>query len=86
MAALRAGEITAGHARVIARVAADPDHADEPALLKMARGYPVDMFARMTRHYMSPRYLQRGAQSPTPEPLGVAHTGPRRVLAAVRVL
>ena len=54
LAALRAGEITAGHARVIARVAADPDHADEPALLKMARGYPVDMFARMTRHYMSP--------------------------------
>ena len=54
LAALRAGEITAGHAQVIARVAADPDHADEPALLKMARGYPVDMFARMTRHYMSP--------------------------------
>ena len=52
--ALRAGEITAGHARVIARVAADPDHADEPALLEMARGYPVDMFSRMTRHYMSP--------------------------------
>ncbi len=54
LAALRAGEITAGHARVIARVAADPDHADEPALLEMARGYPVDMFARMTRQYMSP--------------------------------
>ena len=52
--ALRAGEITPGHARVIARVAADPDHADEPALLEMARGYPVDMFSRMTRHYMSP--------------------------------
>ena len=52
--AWRAGEITAGHARVIARVAADPDHADEPALLEMARGYPVDMFARMTRHYMKP--------------------------------
>ena len=54
LAALRAGEITAGHARVITRVAADPDHADERALLEMARGYPVDMFARMTRHYMSP--------------------------------
>ena len=52
--ALRAGEITPGHARVIARVAADPEHADEPALLEMARGYPVDMFARMTRHYISP--------------------------------
>ena len=52
--AWRAGEITAGHARVIARVAADPDHCDEPALLEMARGYPVDMFARMTRHYMAP--------------------------------
>ena len=52
--AWRAGEITAGHARVIARVGADPDHADEPALLEMARGYPVDMFARMTRHYMKP--------------------------------
>ena len=51
--ALRSGEITTGHARVIARVGADPDHADEPALLEMARGYPVDMFARMTRHYMS---------------------------------
>ena len=52
--AWRAGEITAGHARVIAKVGADPDHADEPALLEMARGYPVDMFARMTRHYMKP--------------------------------
>ena len=51
--AWRAGEITVGHARVIARVGADPEHADEPALLEMARGYPVDMFARMTRHYMS---------------------------------
>ena len=50
----RAGEITAGHARVIARVAADPDHADESALLEMARGYPVDMFARMTRHITKP--------------------------------
>ena len=54
MEAWRAGEITAGHARVIARVAADPDHADEAALLEMARGYPVDMFARMTRHIMKP--------------------------------
>ena len=54
LAALRSGEITTGHARVITRVGADPDHADELALLKMARGYPVDMFARMTRHYMSP--------------------------------
>jgi len=52
--AWRAGEITAGHARVITRVGADPDHADEPALLEMARGYPVDMFARMTRQYMTP--------------------------------
>ena len=52
--AWRAGEITAGHARVIARVAADPDHADEPALLEMARCYPVDMFARMTRHRIKP--------------------------------
>ncbi|MCY4665723.1 MAG: DUF222 domain-containing protein, partial [Acidimicrobiaceae bacterium] len=51
--AWRAGEITAGHARVIARVGADPEHADEPSLLQMARGYPVDMFARMTRQYMS---------------------------------
>lgn len=33
------GEITPGHARVIARVGADPDHADEAALLEMARGY-----------------------------------------------
>ena len=54
VAAWRAGEITAGHARVIARVAADPDHCDEPALLEMARGYPVDMFARMTRQIMKP--------------------------------
>ncbi|MCY3642436.1 MAG: DUF222 domain-containing protein [Acidimicrobiaceae bacterium] len=51
--AWRAGEITAGHARVIAKVGPDPEHADEPALLEMARGYPVDMFARMTRQYMS---------------------------------
>ena len=52
--ALRSGEITPGHARVIARVGADPDHADEAALLEMARGYPVDLFSRMTRQYMSP--------------------------------
>ena len=52
--AWRSGEIAAGHARVIARVGADPEHCDEPALLEMARGYPVDMFARMTRHYMKP--------------------------------
>ena len=51
--AWRAGEITVGHARVIARVGADPEHADEPTLLEMARGYPVDMFARMTRQYLS---------------------------------
>ena len=51
MAAWRAGEITAGHARVIAKVGDDPEHADEPALLEMARGVPVDLFARMTRHY-----------------------------------
>ena len=51
LAAWRAGEITSGHARVIARVGADPDHADEPALLKMARGVPVDLFGRMTRQY-----------------------------------
>ena len=36
---------------MIARVGSDPDHADEPALLEMARGVPVDLFARMTRHY-----------------------------------
>ena len=51
LAALISGEITSGHARVISRVAADPDHANEPALLEMARGVPVDLFARMTRHY-----------------------------------
>ena len=51
LAAWRAGEITSGHARVIARVGSDPDHADEPALLQMARGVPVDLFGRMTRQY-----------------------------------
>jgi len=51
LAAWRAGEITSGHARVIARVGADPDHADEPALLQMAQGVPVDLFGRMTRQY-----------------------------------
>ena len=51
LAAWRAGEITSGHARVIARVGSDPDHADEPALLKMAQGVPVDLFGRMTRQY-----------------------------------
>ena len=53
LGALCAGEITSGHARVIAKVGADPDHANEPALLEMARGVPVDLFARMTRHYAS---------------------------------
>ena len=51
LAAWRAGEITLGHARVIARVGSDPDHADEAALLEMARGVPVDLFGRMTRQY-----------------------------------
>ena len=84
--AWRAGEITVGHARVIARVGADPEHADEPALLDMARGYPVDMFARMTRQYMSTPGLQRRAQPPAQQPVGVAGAGPRRVMAAVGVL
>ncbi len=53
LAAWRAGEITSGHARVIAKVGLDPEHANEPALLEMARGVPVDLFARMTRHYAS---------------------------------
>ena len=57
LAAWRAGEITAGHARVIARVGSDPDHADEPALLKMAKGVPVDLFGRMTRQYGAPKRL-----------------------------
>ena len=51
LAAWRAGEITSGHARVIARVGSDPEHADEAALLEMARGVPVDLFGRMTRQY-----------------------------------
>ena len=38
--ALCSGEITAAHARVIARVGSDRDHEDEPALLEMARGVP----------------------------------------------
>lgn len=49
LAALRAGEITLGHARVINRVGADPDHEQETELLKLARDVPVDLFARMTR-------------------------------------
>ena len=53
LAAWQAGEITSGHARVIAKVGLNPEHADEPALLEMARGVPVDLFARMTRHYAS---------------------------------
>ena len=51
LAALCAGEITVGHTRVIARVGADPHHADESELLEMARGVPVDLFGRMTRQY-----------------------------------
>ena len=54
LAALRAGEITVGHARVIARVGTDSEHEDEPELLEMARGVPVDLFARMTRHHHRP--------------------------------
>ena len=54
LAALQAGEITLGHARVISRVGADAEHENEPALLEMARGVPVDLFARMTRHHYRP--------------------------------
>ena len=36
--ALCSGEITAAHARVIARVGSERDHEDEPALLEMAGG------------------------------------------------
>ena len=54
VAALQAGEITLGHARVISRVGADAEHENEPALLEMARGVPVDLFARMTRHHYRP--------------------------------
>ncbi len=53
-AAWRAGRITAGHARVIVRVASDREHCDEAALLAMACDHPVDVFSRMTRRWMKP--------------------------------
>ncbi len=53
-AAWRAGRITAGHARVVARVASDPEHCDEAALLAMACDHSVDVFSRMTRRWIKP--------------------------------
>ena len=84
--AWRSGEIIAGHARVIARVGADPEHADEPALLEMARGYPVDMFARMTRQYMSSQDSSAEHKRQRENRWASLVQDPRRVMAAVGLL
>ena len=53
VAAMRAGEITAGHARVIATAAPRPHRKDEAELLEIARGYAVDTCGRHTLAYES---------------------------------
>ena len=53
VAALRRGEITAGHARVIAAAAQKPHQKSEAELLDIARAYPADTCGRHTRAYES---------------------------------
>ena len=53
VAAMCAGEITAGHARVIAAAAPKAHRKDEPELLEIARGYAVDTCGRHTLAYES---------------------------------
>ena len=53
VAALRRGEITAGHARVIATAAQKPHQKGEAELLDIARAYPADTCGRNTRAYES---------------------------------
>ncbi len=49
VAALRRGEITAGHARLIATEAPQERHMDEADLLELSRDYPVDRCGRAAR-------------------------------------
>ena len=53
VAALSAGEITAGHARVIAKAAPKPHRKSESELLALARDYAVDTCGRYTLAYES---------------------------------
>ena len=53
VAALRRGEITQGHARVIATAAQKPHQKGEAELLDIARAYPADTCGRHTRAYES---------------------------------
>ena len=53
VAALSAGEITAGHARVIAKAAPKPHRKGESELLALARDYAVDTCGRYTLAYES---------------------------------
>ena len=53
VAAMRAGEITAGHARVIATAAPKPHRKNERELLALARDYAVDTCGRNTLAYES---------------------------------
>ena len=53
VAAMSAGEITAGHARVIASAAPKPHRKSESELLALARDYAVDTCGRYTLAYES---------------------------------
>ena len=57
VAALRRGEITQSHARVIASAASKPHTRPEDELLDIARAYPVDTCGRCTRAYESQETL-----------------------------
>ena len=61
LAALRAGEITTGHARVIATAAPKRHHKDEPELLDIARAHPADTCGRHTRAYENRETLAEAA-------------------------
>ena len=57
VAALRRGEITQSHARVIATAASKPHQKPEDELLDIARAYPVDICGRYARAYESQETL-----------------------------
>ena len=68
VAAMRAGEITAGHARVIATAAPKPHRKDEAELLEIARSYAVDTCGRHTLAYESLQQMADDAAAGKGEP------------------
>ena len=71
VAAMSAGEITAGHARVIAKAAPRPHRKGEAELLALARDYAVDTCGRFTLAYESIEQMADAAASAAAGPTDI---------------